>query len=118
MKCAVYDPVGGGKILQRITGPPSMVEPYLDAGNEIYLNCPDSATHIINNDPVTIITPPTLEEIRIKRNTLLYSCDWTQVIDSPLTPGQMAAWAVYRQQLRDFLEMCDVNNPVWPAPPN
>jgi hypothetical protein len=56
MKCAVYDP-GTGKIFQFIIGPPEMVESYLEEGKEIYLNCPDAATHIVNNEPVTIISP-------------------------------------------------------------
>lgn len=43
-------------------------------------------------------------EFRIIRNYLLTSCDWTQLPDSPLTPEQVSAWAVYRQQLRELPE--------------
>ena len=56
--------------------------------------------------------------IRLERDRLLASCDWTQVPDSPLTPEQKQAWADYRQALRDFPSTCDPNNPVWPVRPD
>ena len=40
--------------------------------------------------------------IRSLRTHLLQQSDWTQVVDSPLTATQKAAWATYRQQLRDM----------------
>ena len=40
-------------------------------------------------------------EMRRKRDALLVASDWTQMHDSPLTDEQRAAWATYRQQLRD-----------------
>lgn len=71
-------------------------------------------------DPV-IIQPPTQEQllavIRQKRNSLLAASDWTQVADSPLSPEKRTAWAEYRQQLRDFPETCDVDDPAWPVAP-
>lgn len=66
------------------------------------------------------VPPPPVDpmpEIRERRNYLLAACDWTQLPDAALTPEQKAAWAVYRQQLRDFPAVCDPNNPVWPVPP-
>lgn len=42
-----------------------------------------------------------LEEIRSERNALLAASDWTQVVDAPLTDSERAAWAKYRQALRD-----------------
>jgi hypothetical protein len=41
-------------------------------------------------------------QVRNQRNQLLAQSDWTQMADSPLTAEQKAAWAVYRQQLRDL----------------
>jgi hypothetical protein len=38
---------------------------------------------------------------RNERNTLLQECDWTQTIDAPV---DQAAWAIYRQALRDITE--------------
>jgi hypothetical protein len=90
-------------------------------GEEFYLNCPSDATHIINNEPVTIIPEVTTEQrlsaIRTRRNQLLASSDWTQMPDTPLTGAMKQAWAAYRQELRDFPETCDVENPVWPVMP-
>ena len=40
--------------------------------------------------------------IRSLRTHLLQQSDWTQVVDSPLSSTQKAAWATYRQQLRDM----------------
>lgn len=37
--------------------------------------------------------------IRLERNGRLASCDWTQLPDAPV---DKAAWASYRQQLRDI----------------
>lgn len=39
------------------------------------------------------------KEVRLKRNKLLTDCDWTQVLDAPV---DQAAWATYRQALRDI----------------
>jgi len=53
---------------------------------------------------------------------LLSSSDWTQVPDSPLTTEQKAAWATYRQALRDLPanltgEEITVEDAPWPTPP-
>lgn len=50
-----------------------------------------------------------------KRNALLMQSDWTQVSDAPV---DQAAWAEYRQALRDLPEnTVDPANPVWPTKP-
>lgn len=55
------------------------------------------------------------QALRSRRNTLLSDCDWTQVSDAPV---DQAAWAAYRQALRDLPETTvDPANPVWPQPP-
>jgi hypothetical protein len=38
--------------------------------------------------------------MRIERNQALKESDWTQTADNPIS--NKAAWATYRQQLRDF----------------
>ena len=54
-------------------------------------------------------------EFRNIRNGLLKDSDWTQVPDAPV---DQAAWAAYRQQLRDLPDSTeDPRNPVWPTPP-
>jgi len=55
-------------------------------------------------------------DLRNGRNFLLQGCDWTQVPDAPV---DAAAWAVYRQQLRDLpANTTDPRNVVWPEPPS
>lgn len=48
-------------------------------------------------DPAAILAANTA-----KRNRLLAESDWTQLPDSPLPDAGRAAWATYRQQLRDM----------------
>jgi len=52
--------------------------------------------------------------IRAERNKLLADCDWTQLADAPV---DAAAWAVYRQALRDITEQSDPFNITWPTKP-
>lgn len=55
-------------------------------------------------------------ELRLSRRRLLSNSDWTQVPDAPV---DSAAWAVYRQQLRDLpANTTDPRNVVWPEPPS
>ena len=55
-----------------------------------------------------------LEALRRERNIKLAMSDWTQLPDSPLNEEQKAAWAEYRQALRDITE----TNAEWPIQPN
>ena len=55
------------------------------------------------------------EDARAKRNTLLAASDWTQVIDAPVN---QAAWAVYRQALRDITSQAGFPTTIdWPVEP-
>ena len=55
------------------------------------------------------------DAVRAKRDSLLAASDWTQVADAPV---DAAAWAVYRQQLRDVPQSFDDPADVeWPIPP-
>ena len=55
-------------------------------------------------------------ELRNARNIELSLCDWTQVPDAPV---DHAAWATYRQALRDLPDnTTDPRNPTWPTKPN
>ena len=54
-------------------------------------------------------------EIRAQRNTLLTASDWTQVADAPV---DQAAWATYRQALRDVPQQPGFpHDVVWPTSP-
>ena len=56
------------------------------------------------------------DRIRNKRNYLLSESDWTQVADAP---GDKAAWATYRQALRDLpASGSDPDALTWPTSPD
>jgi len=55
-------------------------------------------------------------QVRTKRDKLLAESDWTQVADAPV---DKAAWATYRQSLRDIPQQAGFpTNVVWPVEPN
>jgi hypothetical protein len=92
--------------------------PYLEGAFD-----PDTYTVV---DGVAVQKPDSvLEEQEIKkatskmillRNGRLKDSDWTQVPDAPV---DAAAWAVYRQQLRDLpANTTDPRNVEWPEPPS
>lgn len=60
--------------------------------------------------------------IRYRRAQLLAWSDWTQAIDSPLTAETKAAWAAYRQELRNmttvFADAINESEIVWPTSPD
>ena len=58
-----------------------------------------------------------LQNVRDTRNALLTQCDWTQLPNSPLSAIQVEAYAVYRQELRDFPSVVDLDNIVYPVAP-
>ena len=54
-------------------------------------------------------------QVRTKRNTLLQQSDWTQVADAPV---DQAAWATYRQALRDITAQAGFPEIIdWPEKP-
>lgn len=58
---------------------------------------------------------PTADQIRAQRNNLLDASDWTQVFDAPV---DRAAWATYRQALRDItIQAGFPANVIWPSKP-
>lgn len=55
------------------------------------------------------------DSVRQTRNQLLTNSDWTQTLDAPV---DKAAWATYRQQLRDISTQPGFPETVnWPQPP-
>ena len=71
---------------------------------------------IAPSDPEDTPTDWLSERMRAVRNTPLAASDWTQVEDAPV---DKAAWAAYRQQLRDAPASW-TPGPTWeaPNPPN
>lgn len=77
--------------------------------------------HMPTPEPI-VITKEQLDVMtRNIRNSLLYSSDWTQIPDAPLTEEKKTAWAAYRQELRNVPAVnADVTDPadiVWPVAP-
>jgi hypothetical protein len=55
------------------------------------------------------------DDIRTERDAKLTQSDWTQVVDAPV---DQAAWATYRQALRDIPEQAGFPNTInWPTEP-
>lgn len=57
------------------------------------------------------------KKVRVRRNTLLSDSDWTQVADAPV---DTAAWATYRQALRDITDHANfpyLEEADWPTKP-
>ena len=69
------------------------------------------------------LTPTEKVDLWLKpaRDSLLYKCDWTQAVDSPLSTADKTAWATYRQALRDlpskYPTLDKASDIVWPTPP-
>jgi hypothetical protein len=67
------------------------------------------------------LTPPAPDTeaqwavVRAERNKLLVASDWTQLPDAPV---DAAAWATYRQALRDVTTQTDPFAIVWPESPS
>lgn len=59
-----------------------------------------------------------LAYLRHVRDLLMGCTDWTQAVDSPLSAEQRAAWAAYRQSLRDLPANYSGEGAIpWPVAP-
>jgi len=59
-----------------------------------------------------------MKSLRVTRDLLLSSTDFTQLNDSPMTAEMKQEYVVYRQALRDLPDNTqDVHNPVYPTKP-
>lgn len=97
--------------------------PY-DSATEKLVSC---APYIQDGWAYTVtVEPKTAEElaadleakaasVRADRNRRLADCDWTQLPDAPV---DAAAWAAYRQELRDVTAQAGFpSDVVWPVQP-
>jgi hypothetical protein len=59
-----------------------------------------------------------MSDTRFQRDKKLNESDWTQLASSPLSEAKKAEWEIYRQALRDYLEVLS-NDPEaeFPAEP-
>lgn len=69
-------------------------DPYIEDNQVFTVEVADKTEEDIAQDSLN-----TADEVRAKRNQLLVQSDWTQVADVPV---DKAAWATYRQLLRDI----------------
>jgi len=57
-------------------------------------------------------------QVRAERDRLLAASDWSQMPDNALDAPTIAAWAAYRQELRDVPQtQDDPDSIVWPEAP-
>lgn len=112
---------------------------YKTANNDFYIFDPVGSErrseHVLNNqipeNPqvlVKLINPWTfwdentkLNSIRLQRNYLLQQTDWRTIKSVDTDTPESQAWKDYRQELRDFTNVVNVNLPieqiVWPVSP-
>lgn len=56
--------------------------------------------------------------LRAERNARLAACDWTQLVDAPVSWAQRWSWKQYRQALRDLpAKTAHPAEVAWPEPP-
>jgi hypothetical protein len=112
-----------GKVLRVLSGPPEFVQLNLADDEDAVEGEVPEAHIVVNGLPVPRPDEDLLAErlesaaldLRQRRDALLYATDWTQVPDAPV---DRAAWAAYRQALRDLPgNTVDPLNPVWPEEP-
>jgi hypothetical protein len=69
----------------------------------------------MDNDAKTAKDAEQSKAVRADRNKRIADCDWTQVADSPV---DKAAWATYRQTLRDIPQQAGFPWDIqWPTMP-
>jgi predicted transcriptional regulator len=114
-----------GKILRSVFNTKESIEKHIKENEEYLLYAKNWRNCEVVNGEVVPISEEILEAESLQRkwnsfiadrNDKLKNSDWTQVPDAPV---DSAAWAVYRQQLRDLpANTTDPRNVVWPEPPS
>lgn len=114
--CLPYTlPKGGARALERMfPGSPSVGRGIY---NGVLVKWLRDAPLPTEEELSAMLATPDWKDARRERDNLLSSCDWTQGADSPLTVDQKAAWATYRQALRDITKNAAPETVIWPASP-
>lgn len=117
---AIYD--DQGNILRTGSCPESDLALKAKPGEHLYIGLADERYHkvidgaLVDIDPVENID--LLRQVRLDRNALLAKSDWTQLPDAKV---DKAAWAEYRQALRDLPNkqtgIFDLDAVQWPQSP-
>jgi hypothetical protein len=125
-KYIIHD--AAGNILRTGSCPDSMLNLQANTGEYIMEGIANDATQIVNNNqlqnkPIDAAKMQTefQDNLRVTRNVMLTSTDWTQLPDAPLTSAEKTDWQTYRQSLRDLpssypneTELANVAFPVEP----
>ena len=111
-----------GKIFaSRIFDNQALLDAWLDnEKQQDFWNKEFTTTIVAIPDPVKVA--PTVDQLwnslRIMRDGLLFSCDWTQLPDAKISEDLKNQWNTYRQALRDLpAHTTDPANPIWPVKP-
>jgi len=76
----------------------------------------DADDNVVSYDADAVDTELNIQEVRMIRNAKLAETDWTQNRDVTLTND--AAWATYRQALRDITDSAtSLDDVTWPTKP-
>lgn len=107
MRASIYD-MASGEILRRVSCPVSTVDIQCQEGEEFYLNCPNDATHIINNEPVTIIpevVPPTLAEVKAAKciEVRASAARAMESLAAPYLPQERESWDTQFKEATEWL---------------
>jgi hypothetical protein len=68
----------------------------------------------LDSEAIDALNQKMFDAIRAERNAKLIASDWTQVLDAPV---DAAAWAEYRQALRDITDQPNPFELAWPIEP-
>lgn len=86
-------------------------DPYIEDGQVFTVTVADKTA-----EQIAAATASLAAQVRSQRNRLLAECDWTQIADATV---DKAAWATYRQALRDISSQAGFpGSVVWPHDPN
>ena len=125
MICVVIYDKATGEIKRQLSCADTDLAANVSDGESCVLYSGDVAWKRVVDGRVVDIDPDLVQQseldaawvrLRQLRDRLLSKCDWTQVSDAPV---DQAAWAAYRQALRDLPgKIDDPLNVVWPSSPN
>lgn len=120
-----FSPSTAGFYDSRVNTPPADAVEITEAERDAALSALEPGAAIVagpDGKPQVAVKAIDIETaarlLRDKRDRLLRASDATQLPDFPMEAAQRAAWATYRQALRDLPASIDNFDQVeWPTPP-
>jgi hypothetical protein len=119
-----------GNILRTGSCPENMLELQVNENEFLLEGVANDLTQLVNVSTNELQVKPVdtealqthfQDELRVIRDSLLTSSDWTQITDTVLNALQKTEWQEYRQALRDlplsYLTETDLDNVVFPVKP-